>query len=140
MTEPEATSPTEIALAARVRELEARLLGEEKLAAMLASEREKLATVTAERDKLRRAYEVLKTELELMKRRIFVAKAERIDVTQLELEFAATKARLDEMAKQLGEDTVTTEPSSATPPPSSSKKKTRRSPSGRRDLFDAEMP
>jgi transposase len=91
VTELAASSPTEIALAARVRELEARLVGEEKLAAMLAS-------VTAERDKLRRAYEALKTELELMKRRIFVAKAERIDVTQLELEFDATKARLDEMA------------------------------------------
>ncbi len=140
MAELDTSSPTEIALAARVRELEARLVGEEKLAAMLASEREKLAAVTAERDKLRRAYEALKTELELMKRRIFVAKAERIDVTQLELEFAATKARLDEMAKQLGEESAPPEPSETPPPPPSSSKKRTSTPKGRRDLFAADMP
>lgn len=51
-----------------------------------------LATVTEERDKLRRAYEQLKEHLELLRRRIFQAKAERIDITQLELEFAETRA------------------------------------------------
>jgi transposase len=59
------------------------------------------ATVTAERDKLRRAYELLKGQLELLRRRIFVAKAERIDTTQLEIEFAETKAKLDKLAQAL---------------------------------------
>ena len=52
-------------------------------------------TVTAERDKIRHAYEQLKGQLELLRRRIFLAKAERIDTQQLEIEFAETKARLD---------------------------------------------
>lgn len=68
----------EIALRKRVDELEM----------ALRSTTEALATVTAERDKLRRAYEQLKGHLELLRRRIFVAKAERIDTRQLELEFA----------------------------------------------------
>ena len=46
-----------------------------------------LARVTAERDKLRRAYDQLKEHLDLLRRRIFHAKSERIDVAQLEIEF-----------------------------------------------------
>jgi transposase len=61
-----------------------------------------LASVTAERDKLRHAYEQLKGQLELLRRRIFLAKAERIDTQQLEIEFAETKAKLDKLAKELG--------------------------------------
>ena len=61
-----------------------------------------LVTVTAERDKLRHAYEQLKGQLELLRRRIFLAKAERIDTEQLEIEFAETKAKLDLLAKELG--------------------------------------
>ena len=60
-----------------------------------------LASVTAERDKLRHAYEQLKGQLELLRRRIFLAKAERIDTQQLEIEFAETKAKLDKLAKEL---------------------------------------
>ena len=60
-----------------------------------------LATVTAERDKLRHAYEQLKGQLELLRRRIFLAKAERIDTRQLEIEFAETKAKLDKLTKEL---------------------------------------
>lgn len=55
----------EAALRARVRELEA----------SLASMSSELKTVRAERDKLRRAYDQLKAHLELLRRRIFVAKA-----------------------------------------------------------------
>ena len=54
-------------LVARVAELEA----------TLASTQTTLARVTAERDKLRRAYEQLQEQLELLRRRIYVAKAER---------------------------------------------------------------
>jgi transposase len=63
-----------------------------------------LATVRAERDNLRRAYEQLKAHLDLLRRRIFLATAERVDTTQLELEFAETKAKLDKLAGQLGEE------------------------------------
>jgi transposase len=96
------SSTTDSALVARVRELEARLVGEETLAVQLASERAKLAAVTAERDRLRRAYTLLLEQHELLRRRLFVAKAERVDVTQLEMEFAETKAKLEALAKQLG--------------------------------------
>ena len=61
-----------------------------------------LAKVTLERDKLRRAYEQLKGHLDLLRRRIFLAQAERIDTEQLELEFAETKAKLDKLSDALG--------------------------------------
>ena len=47
----------------------------------------KLAAITSERDDLRKAYRQLMEQFELLKRRIFIAKAERVDATQLELEF-----------------------------------------------------
>jgi transposase len=89
----------------RVSELEARL--ETMTAAFVSASQtlskttSALATITAERDKLRRAYELLKGQLELLRRRIFVAKAERIDTTQLEIEFAETKAKLDRLAQAI---------------------------------------
>jgi transposase len=64
----------------------------------------RLERVTAERDKLRRAYEQLKGHLELIRRPIFVAQAERIDTQQLELEFAETQAKLVAIAKELADD------------------------------------
>lgn len=78
------------------------------LEAALAATKTELSAVTAERNKLRRAYEMVKSELELLRRRLFVAKAERIDTTQLEIEFAETKAKLDRLARALdGEAGVT---------------------------------
>jgi len=82
----------------RVAELEAALT---TTVAALSKTSAALVTVTAERDKLRHAYEQLKGQLELLRRRIFLAKAERIDTQQLEIEFAETKARLDKLAKEL---------------------------------------
>ena len=46
---------------------------------------------------LRASHERLRLELELLRRRIFVAKAERVDTAQLELEFAAKLAELDRL-------------------------------------------
>ena len=71
------------------------------LEAALAATKSELSAVTAERNKLRRAYDMVKSELELLRRRLFVAKAERIDTTQLEIEFAETKAKLDQLARAL---------------------------------------
>jgi transposase len=80
---------TEDALRKRVAELEAAL-----------------AAALAERDKLRRAYEQMLAQLELHRRRIYVAKAERIDTRQLELEFAEIKAKLNALAKELGDESL----------------------------------
>ena len=101
-----------------------------------------LARVTAERDKLRRAYEQLKEQVELLRRRIYIAKAERVDVTQLEMEFAETQAKLDALAKQLDDQAAppaATDSASnpADPPPSA---KTRSKPTGRRNLADEDLP
>jgi transposase len=113
------------------------------LEAALASTQTTLAQVTAERDKLRRAYEQLKEQVELLRRRIYVAKAERVDVTQLEIEFAATQAKLDALVTQLGGlvDTPQTatdaESNPAAPPPAA---KTRAKPTGRRNLAAEDLP
>jgi len=66
---------------------------------------EKLARVESERDNLRRAYQKLMEQFELLRRRIFIAKAERVDATQLELEFEKTKQKLDELAQKLAGET-----------------------------------
>jgi transposase len=119
------------ALVARVAHLEA----------ALASTQTTLAQVTAERDKLRRAYEQLKEQVELLRRRIYVAKAERIDTTQLEMEFAQTQAKLVAIATQLADDATPLATDSASnpaaPPPPA---KTRPKPTGRRNLADEDMP
>ena len=113
------------------------------LEAALAGTQTTLARVTAERDKLRRAYEQLKEQVELLRRRIYIAKAERVDVTQLEMEFAETRAKLDALAKQLDDDaalpaaTDGAESDPADPPPSA---KTRSKPTGRRNLADEDLP
>jgi hypothetical protein len=73
--------------------------------------------VTAERDRIRHAYEQLKEHLELLRRRIFVAKAERVDVAQLELEFAQKKAELEELGRALDKERDDEEPSGDGPPP-----------------------
>ena len=49
------------------------------LEAALAAERERVVTLTKERDRLRASHDRLREELELLKRRLFIAKAERVD-------------------------------------------------------------
>jgi transposase len=65
------------------------------LEAALAAEKAKVAKLTEERDALRASHERLRLELLLLRRRIFVAKAERVDTSQLELEFSTTLAALN---------------------------------------------
>lgn len=81
--------------------------------------------VTAERDRLRAAYEQLLHEMALLKRRIFVAKAERIDTAQLELEFAQKLAELDRLSGLDVNESESTE---------SPERRSRKKPTGRRDL------
>ena len=100
MTVAESESPP-----TREQELEAlvrRMQGE------LAAATGKIASITSERDSLRRAYRQLMEQFELLRRRIFIAKAERVDATQLELEFEKTKKKLDTLALQLGGNTAET--------------------------------
>ncbi len=123
----------------RIAELEAQLVAaraahEEALAA----ERRKLATLVAERDQLRVAYQELQHELALMRRRLFAAKAERLDTAQLELELGQKLAALDELNRELGWPTAPDEDADgdSAKPKSGGKRK----PTGRRDLRDAELP
>jgi len=139
------------ALRARVAELEAALAGERQRADI---ERARAEKVTAERDRLREAYQRLQLELALLRRRIFVAKAERVDSVQLELEFAEKRAELAKIAAELGSaasdellelvdgpasasaDAKTSDPDD---PKEEKKKKSGRS-TGRRDLREADLP
>jgi transposase len=106
-----------------------------ELEATLAATTTTLARVTAERDKLRRAYEQVKEQLEMLRRRIFLAKAERIDVQQLELEFAAKKAQLERLASQLDSEASAQPSSDQADPPAA-----RAKPKGRRNLMASAMP
>jgi transposase len=94
--------------------------------AALFSEREKVVDLTRERDQLRASHERLRLELELLRRRIFIAKAERVDTRQLEMDFATTLAELDRLAE--------TTPEAMRSQLRPTEPKARRAPTGRRDL------
>lgn len=66
------------------------------------AERARADALEKERDGLRASHERLRLELDLMRRRMFVAKAERVDTEQLKLEFAQKLRTLDEVAQTLG--------------------------------------
>ena len=66
--------------------------------AELAAAQKTIKALSTERDKLRAAYDRATVELELLKRRIFVAKAERVDTAQLELEFGRKLAEVEKLA------------------------------------------
>jgi transposase len=135
-----ATRPvTRDALLERVAELE-RALAAERAAREV--ERARADEAVAERDRLREAHRHLQLEVELQRRRLVIAKAERVDTTQLELEFAAKLAALDALAGQL----APTDGAAASDPPdkptsdkSGSGKQKRRS-TGRRDLKQMDLP
>lgn len=61
----------------------------------------RIALLEKERDNLRASHERLRQELELFKRRLFVAKAERVDTRQLEIEYAQKLCELDTLAGTL---------------------------------------
>lgn len=112
----------------RIQELEAALAAQR---AALAAAEAQLAKVTEERDLLRASHERLRFELELLKRRIFVAKAERVDTAQLEMEFAAKLAELNRLGGGLPSKTDREDDAGA---------KERRKPTGRRDLRNLKLP
>jgi transposase len=99
----------------------------------LAERDARIAELLRERDELRAAYDRLWLEVELMRRRIFIAKAERVDTTQLELEFKDKLAALDKLAGTLGIGPA----SDATDGKNAG---SRPKPKGRRDLRQIKMP
>lgn len=126
-----------------VAELQARLTAAEALAetakaraaateAKLTESKAEIRQLTAQRDAFRDAYERTRIELLLLKRRIFVGTAERVDTTQLRLEFAEKAQAFEAMAAALGEaaqsDMGDRSGQPASPPDKS------RKPRGRRDL------
>jgi transposase len=72
------------------------------LAAERAAAEQRIAELEKDRDHLRASHERLRQELELFKRRLFIAKAERVDTKQLEMEFADKLRELDAAAGTLG--------------------------------------
>jgi transposase len=115
-------SPAPLTSKQRISALEVSLEAER---AALSEERARVAALTKERDLLRASHERLRLELELLRRRIFAAKAERVDTRQLELDFATTLAALDRLG--------------GTPPPPGDEgdpaaPEKKKKPTGRRDL------
>ncbi len=115
------------AIAARITELEAALVVERGLR----------ATVEAERDRLKEAYQALQLQVELARRRLFIATAERMDTTQLEIEFATKLAALDALAGMLVPEDARDGDGGANPDPDKPKRK---KPTGRRDLRLLDLP
>jgi len=124
-------------LLARVAVLESALAAERSA---LAESRALVEQLTGERDHLRASYERLRQELELLRRRIFIAKAERVDTRQLELEFAQKLSALDALSGRLAEQTVATDAGTGTSTNGASKPAGKQKPKGRRDLRDANIP
>lgn len=105
-----------------------------ELEAALAVANSKLVAMTKERDALRAAHARLREELELLKRRIFLAKAERVDTAQLEMEFAEKLRQLDTLAGTLGDDTTGESSDDDDDDDETDKKDKKKKSTGRRDL------
>lgn len=83
---------------ARIAQLEAALLAE---CTRANSERARADALEKERDALRASHHRLRLELELLRKRMFESKAERVNTAQLKLEFAEKLRALDEVAQTL---------------------------------------
>ena len=131
-------------LLARVATLEAALATERTaLATERAAHAESRALVeqlTEERNHLRASHDRLRQELELLRRRIFIAKAERVDSTQLELEFAQKLSALDALSGRLDEQPISTDAGTCASGGGDSKPTGKKRPKGRRDLREANIP
>ena len=147
MPETTATTTTTSEASAQIAALEENLAEARAASAKaheaFATERKRLQTQV---EKYKRMWEVTLQKLELIERRLLVAKAERVDTKQLELEFAEVKAELEALQglEVAGEEPSEAETAADPPPgespagpPSETKtKKARRA----RDLEATEMP
>ena len=127
-------------LAERNRTLEALLKAEQDRAVHEREQREALAEKHSFTERvladLKKNYALLQQEHELLRRRVFEAKAERIDSKQLELELEKTKTELDAMREQIEHATGTKLDDETDSP----KTRTRNRPTGRRRLAPASLP
>jgi transposase len=144
MDKAEQAAPMSESLLARVATLESALAAER---AALATERSAHAEsralveqLTEERDHLRTSHDRLRQELELLRRRIFIAKAERVDSSQLELEFAQKLSALDALSGRLAEQSMSTDPGAGASSDGASKSAGKQKPKGRRNLREANIP
>jgi transposase len=126
------TEPTADTLVFKVAALELALAAERIAHATSRAELEK---VSKECDHLRASHERLRQDLELLRRRIFMAKAERVDSSQLEMEFAQKLAALDELAGTIDDLGPGSGPAGGAAGSGLKKKST-----GRRDLSKANIP
>ncbi len=94
--------------------------------------------LAAEHERLRKAYRDVKAELESLRRRIFVASAERVDTSQLQLEFAQKLAELDLLSTSEATPSAADEPPSK--PASEPEVKPKAKPAGRRDISALPIP
>ncbi|HVV59675.1 MAG TPA: IS66 family transposase [Gaiellaceae bacterium] len=130
-------------LRARVAELEAAL---KSAAAREAAAQSRAEALQFTHDKLRDAYAQLKLEIELLRRRIFAASAERVDTGQLRLEFEAKMKQLDALAPRAADDAVAAKDADETTggQPAGDEREParppRKKPSGRRNLADVDLP
>ena len=110
---------------------------------MLVAERSKLAALTIEHDLLKLAYEDLRIKVALDQHRLVIAKAERLDTTQLEIDLGAKLAELDALNRRLGllaaPIGASAEAGGDGAPPRGKRGDTSK-PKGRRDLRDADLP
>lgn len=128
MSEATHTADESIVSSARFAELEA----------ALAAERGRGAEWALKYDRLLGAYQALQQQLELIKRRLYVAKAERIDTAQLMLEFAATLSALDALSGLLDGDDGDDGDDSEKKGGKAGGKRWR--PRGRRNLLECDLP
>src|SRR4051794_25915425 len=122
------------ALVARVAQLEAQLSAERTASQALVDKLQKDVEL------LRASHERLRQELEMLRHRIFVAKAERIDSKQLELEFASKLAALDELARQIPPQPPATGAAGGSSSAGAGDRREDNKPSGRRDLRGLKIP
>jgi transposase len=137
MDTTEQAAPMSEGLLARVAALEAALATERSAHA---ESRALVEQLTEERDHLRASHDRLRQELELLRRRIFVAKAERVDSTQLELEFAQKLSALDALSGRLGEQPMSPAAGTGASVGGDGKPAGKKKPKGRRDLREANIP
>ena len=95
-------------VAALVGALDSERVRVRSLEAKVSSLEENVAKLEKERRSLRIAYEAIRIELEMLKRRIFVASAERVDNAQLEMDFGEKLAALDRLVG-MGETAAATD-------------------------------
>ena len=127
-------------------------LAEQQVA--LEQERARLAQLQSEYSALHESYSLLLMNVELLRRRIFLAKAERVDTHQLEIEFANKLADLNALKGNLpfgepvgeipfdGNSNPTSPPDAPAPSGgghNGGPRKNRKKPKGRRSLADCNL-